>query len=372
MAGAPVGTSVGDVVDFTDVYFEGKGYLVQDVSLSGNETETYSDFLAQIGSVYTLPVTIAIISSVFLAAALVRFVSVSSRKKLNKWTLFDLYRMFLNQHDVTLQNFKQNCIYISTVFFLMIIIWVNVNSIGAERVVAGKMVISSLAELLEQETANVQWSTEGYTDAKFRDPRHKKLHAVFKKFHLAKKGIGLSDIFRYGELNDAFIIEEEAVMAYFRKLACSSTYNGKTGRAGKQLQHYIPEADERYATAFRKNVTAETRLLIGRATRRIAEAGFADKMAELGVQRNELFKPEWAYCMMNDFIDDFDHRAITLLDFPILLMVVPSVYLVAFFLLCASKVKFRSKKNRRRRRIDRASCLSRGYTAASDSTCIFI
>ncbi|KAI1299835.1 hypothetical protein HDE_03669 [Halotydeus destructor] len=359
VSGMPIGTSIGNVVDFTNIFIHQPGYLVQDVTLAANERPSNIDFLHQALSVYTLQ-TMVVIFLVFSAALLAiqtlgNYAQDISKSRMSRVTMFELFRMFMNQHDTMLANYKQRSVYMGSAFGMMIIMWVVVNSIGTKQVMPGQRLISTLEELYNEDAQHttVQWSPDGYTAAKFLDIRHALLHKIYVKFKLKKTGIRILDFATYKHQRGTFIVEELSVLAILERLVCGMTVDEDTGHVDEHLLHRILELDETFAHAVRKNLSQDLRDIVFSVTSKIAEHGFSDEMYELGVLWNDLFKISWSYCGLIDPLDAYSGlRPISYQDFIVLSRTVFVTLVVAIVSLALEGHKHRSLKRliRRQRR----------------------
>ncbi|KAI1299834.1 hypothetical protein HDE_03668 [Halotydeus destructor] len=360
VAAMPIGTSIGNVVDFTSSFMQQPGYLIQDITLSGDEQHHKVDFLKQTLSVYNSE-TMMVIFFVFSVALLIiklvgKHAKDVSKSRMRKVTMFELFRMFMNQHDTVLANYKQRAVYMGSALAMMFIMWVIVNSIGTKQVMPGRKIISTLEELYnesEQDTV-IQWSLEGYTTTKFFDRRHPLLRKLYTKFNLQRSGIRMLDFKTYTHKRGTFILEELSVLNILRRIICGMTCNDEEGLADKHVMHRITQLDETFAHAIRKNLSLDFRNVIVMATTKITEHGFTNKMYDLGVLWNDFFKACWSYCSVIDTVEDFIgvSRSISYEDFVILSKTVVVILFVAVISLFleVNKQRNSSKKSKKRRR----------------------
>ncbi|KAI1299839.1 hypothetical protein HDE_03667 [Halotydeus destructor] len=350
----PIGTSIGDVVDFTSIFMQQPGYLSQDITPSGDERQHKVDFLQQVLSVYNLK-TMMVIFLVFSGAlVIIKLLGGHAqdilKSRMSRVTLFELFRMFMNQHDTVLANYKQRVVYMSSALALMFIMWVIVNSIGTKQVMLGKKIISSLEDLYNEseEDTIIQYAVEGYTTTKFRDRRHPMLHKLYMKFNLKHSGIRMLDSGTHKHKRGAFILEELSVLNSLRRIICGMTSRDDESHVDKHIMHHIPQLDEAFAHAIRKNLSLDLRNVIVMATTKVTEHGFTDKMYDLSVLWNEFFKASWSYCSVIDALEDFVgiNRSISYGDFVILSRTVILILFVAVIGLLLEINKNRNMRNK--------------------------
>ncbi|KAI1304952.1 hypothetical protein HDE_01658 [Halotydeus destructor] len=226
--------------------------------------------------------------------------------------------------------------YLLLVFLVYSVAW---NYVGTKRIVTQSYIARSLGDLEALKVSKeLLISGNDWPAAKFRDPRVKMAHKVYKKHCEPRKKDCLFDLDRLSEMveyvsNNTFkLVSEQISTELLSRYYCAATLamNGQRKFFSKST---LNEINEPFAVAYNSRIGHVYKAIIDLTATKVLEAGLgADILMELGMDYEDELLYSWKTCTMVDTLDKIagEFREISTNDFSLM---VKLAYVVLTFAL---------------------------------------